>query len=66
MVVLFDARLSIRQLFESGVHWRFGVYYHSGLEPRSLSQILPVFMLMLSYYSHSTDELAPRFLHQTR
>jgi len=42
MVVLFDARLSIRQLFEYGVHGRFGVYYNSGLEPRSLSQILPV------------------------
>jgi len=29
-------------LFESGIHWRPGVYYNSGLEPRSLSQILPV------------------------
>jgi len=26
MVVLFDARLSIQQLFESGVHWRPGIY----------------------------------------
>jgi len=41
MVVLFDACLN-NFLFESGVHWRPGVYYNSGLEPRSLSQILPV------------------------
>jgi len=46
-LVLFGARLSIRQLFESGVHWRFGVYYNVGLEPQSLSHITG-FMLMLS------------------
>jgi len=26
MVVLFDARLSILQLFESGIYWRPAVY----------------------------------------
>jgi len=54
MVVLFDARLSIRLLFESGVHWRFGVYYNSGLEPRNFITDITGFMLMLSCYSHTT------------
>jgi len=42
MVVLFDACLNIRQLFESGVYWRPGVYYNSGITD------ITCFMLMLS------------------
>jgi len=65
MLVLFDACHNIRQLFESGVHWRPGVYYNSSLEPRRLSVTgITGFVLMLSCWSHSivwdgTKILAP-------
>ena len=43
----FDARLSIRQLLESGDHWRPGIYYNTDFETRKFITDITGFMLVL-------------------